>query len=272
MAANLRQSRMRILGLRLGLMIVLAGVAAGCGSVSSPTPIPTIVLSTGPAASSASVSASAEIVPALKASLSFPLTGVVNDVRVQAGDKVGANQVLASLDTSILEAQVAQADADVRALQIHYTYLRRTGTDQEHLDSALADVARGQATLDAAKATMAQATLAAPFAGTIASVDIVPAETVVPGQEVIMLGDFSHFQVETTDLSERDVPKVQLGQTAKVNVAALNQTFTGKVTDIARMASTVGGDVVYKVTIQFDNQPAGLLWGMTADVEIETAK
>ncbi len=252
--------------------LLLAAALTGCGAVSSPTPIPTIVLNSAPAASSGSVSASGEIVPASKATLSFPLTGIVKDVRVRTGDKVATGQVLASLDTSILQAQVQEADANVRAMQIHYTYLRRTGTDQEHLDSALADVARVQATLDAAKATLAQATLAAPFPGTIASVDIVPAETVVPGQEVIMLGDFSHFRVETSDLSERDVPKVKVGQTAQVNIVALNHSFPGKVTDISQIASTVGGDVVYKVTIEFDNQPSSLLWGMTADVQIATGQ
>jgi RND family efflux transporter MFP subunit len=277
------KSRLRKPILDLITAMAVAGAVgsalAGCGTVSSPTPIPTIVLSSAPVAgsgsavpSAGSVSASGEIVPASKASLSFPLTGVVNDVRVQAGDKVSVGQILARLDTSILEAQVAQADADVRAMQIHYTYLARTGTDQEHLDSALADVARVQATLDAAKATLAQATLAAPFSGTIASVDIVPSETVVPGQVVIMLGDFSDFRVETTDLSERDVPKVKVGQPAQVNVIALNQSLPGKVTDVSRIASTIGGDVVYKVTIEFDNQPTGLLWGMTADVQIAAAQ
>ncbi len=248
--------------------LLLAAALTGCGAVASPTPIPTIVLSSAPAAGSAGVSASGEVVPASRATLSFPLTGIVKDVRAQAGDKVLTGQVLASLDTSILQAQVQEADANVRASQIHYTYLSRTGTDQEHLDSALADVARVQATLDQAKATLAQATLAAPFSGTIASVDIVPSETVVPGQEVMMLGDFSHFRVETTDLSERDVPKVKVGQAAQVDVIALNQSFPGQVTDISQIASTVGGDVVYRVTIEFDHQPSGLLWGMTADVQI----
>jgi hypothetical protein len=29
--------------------------------------------------------------------------------------------------------------------------------------------------------------------------------------------------------------------------------------------------VVFKVTIELDDQPKGLLWGMSADVQIETA-
>jgi hypothetical protein len=87
-----------------------------------------------------------------------------------------------------------------------------------------------------------------------------------------MLGDLTHFRVETTDLSERDAPKVSLGQAAQVNVPALNRDFPGKVSDVSRISSTVGGDVVYKVTIELDTQPAGLLWGMTTNVQIAVGK
>jgi hypothetical protein len=39
-----------------------------------------------------------------------------------------------------------------------------------------------------------------------------------------------------------------------------------------RIQSTLGGDVVFPVTIEFDEQPKGLLWGMSADVQIQTAE
>jgi multidrug resistance efflux pump len=132
------------------------------------------------------------------------------------------------------------------------------------------DTAR--AALDSAKATLQQATLTAPFDGSIASVDISPAETVTPGLVVIMLGDLTNFQVITTDLSERDVPAVRIGQAATMTVAALGEEFPGKVTDISRISSTVGGDVVYEVTLEFDTQPQGLLWGMTTEVRIDAGE
>jgi RND family efflux transporter MFP subunit len=243
---------------------------AACGPASSPTAIPTVVLSLNPATSATTVSASGIVVPARKAELAFPLTGVVRTVSVQVGDAITAGQQLAALDTSVLEAQMKVADADLSTVQISYTYLARSGTDQEHLDSALADVARAQALLDSAKATLAQTGLEAPFDGTVASVDITPGETVIPGQVVLTVGDLTHYRVETTDLSERDAPKVAAGQVAEVDAIALNKTFTGKVTDISRISTTIGGDVVYKVTIEFDSQPSGLLWGMSTNVRIST--
>jgi membrane fusion protein (multidrug efflux system) len=155
------------------LASALTLILGACSPGTAATPIPTIVLSSGPVASTDSVAASGEIVPVRKAQLSFPMTGVVRTLNVKEGDKVAAGQALVGLDTAILEARAKVADADLRAAQIQYKYLYRTGTrDQEHLDSALADVARAQALLDSAKATLVQATLAAPFDGTIASVAI----------------------------------------------------------------------------------------------------
>ncbi len=255
------------------LLFALALSLTACSQNAAPTPLPTVVLSSRPAgASTNAVTASGEVVPMPKAQLSFPLTGVVKSVDVKAGDKVVAGQTLATLDTAFWVAKVNEAQAKLVVDQAQEKFLVRLGEDQEHIDAANADVEASQAAVESAKATLSQAALTAPFDGTIASVDISPAETVVPGQVVIQIGDFSHFQVETTDLSERDAPNVQIGQTASVSVPALDQTFPGKVVDIARVSSTVGGDVVYKVTIELDSQPEGLLWGMTTNVEIQTGK
>ena len=260
---------------RIGITIsfLFALMLSACGTASAPTAIPTVVLNApSSATTSSSVSASGQIVPVQSVKLSFPLTGTVKTVEVKAGDTVSAGQTLVTLDTTLLEAQVKEAQANVDATKTQLQYLIRIGTDQEHLKSAQADIDRVQALLDSANATLAQATLTAPFNGTIASVDISPAETVTPGMVVITLGDLSHFQIETTDLSERDVPSVQVGQSADISIRALNKQLTGKVIDVSRISSTLGGDVVFKVTIGLDQQPQGLRWGMTADIKIATGQ
>jgi HlyD family secretion protein len=202
--------------------------------------------------------------------LAFPLSGVVKTVEIEAGDSVKAGDTLATLDTTILEAKVKDAEAAVVTEQTQVAYLVRTGSDNERLEAAKADVERAQATVEIAKVQLAQATLVAPIDGTIATVDISPAEFASPGQIVIVMGDLSHFRIETTDLSEKDVPGIKVGQAVSVFIEALNQNFNGKVVDIARVSETVGGDVVFKVTIELDDQPEGLRWGMSAEVDIET--
>ena len=260
-------------GMRIVVILSMAALlVAGCGAGSTPTALPTVVLDTSAGASGGVVTASGVIVPTRHADLSFPLTGVVRQVEAEVGDKVSAGQLLIQLDASVWEAEARVAQADLDAEQADYRYQVRSGTDQEHLDSALADIDRAEAQLAIKNAVVSQAALVAPFAGTVASIEISPAETVVPGQVVLTLGDLTKFQVETTDLSERDAPRVRIGQQAQVDVPALGQQVQGKVIDVARVASTIGGDVVYKVTISIDAQPAGLMWGMTSTVTIETGE
>ena len=270
-----------ILVATLSLALLLSACTAMRGS--TPTAIPTISLDGNGSPSNTSsnnssddantVSATAFIVPARTAELSFANVGRVKAVDVKVGDQVKAGQPLVELDTTLLEAKVKEAEANLAVAQVQVDYLKRVGTDEVHLESAQAEADRAQALLDSAKTTLAtQSTLVAPFDGTIVSVDISPAETVVPGGVVVTMGDLSRFQVETKDLSERDVPRVQIGQTASVFIEPLNQEFPGKVVDISRISSTVGGDVVFKVTIDLDQQPQHLLWGMSADAKIETGQ
>lgn len=211
---------------------ILALTLNACSSNAAPTPIPTIVLSSNAASTANAVTASGEILPMPKAQLSFPLTGTVKTVAVKAGDAVRQGQTLVILDSLIWQAKVQEAEANLAASQADEKYAVRVGEDQEQINSAMADVQSNQAALDAANETLAQATLTAPFNGTVASVDINPGETVTEGQEVVMLGELSNFQVETTDLSERDAPQVQVGQSASVTVKALNAEFPARVIQI----------------------------------------
>lgn len=260
-------------------LIVITTIALGlaaCSQNATAEAIPTISLDSSsaqpssPSSSGGNASASGVVVPVQKVELAFPTLGAVKTVEVAAGDEVSANQPLVTLDASILESRIKEAEANVVIAQTNVTYLRRAGETQERIDAAVADVEAAQARVDIAKAQLAQATLVAPFDGTIASVEISPAEIANPGQIVIVMGDLTHFQIETTDLSEKDAPSVQVGQTASVFIDALGQEFNGKVIDIARVSETVGGDVVYKVTVELDEQPEGLRWGMSTEVKIET--
>jgi len=261
------------------LLLTLSLALAACGQEQTPEAIPTVSLDTSASNSGASasssagtVTASAEVRPVESVELSFPLLGTVKTVEVEVGDKVANGQILATLDTVIIEARIAEAEANVAAAETQVRYLRRTGVGNayEQIDSALAEVDRAQAVVDQLKAQLAQATLSTPIAGTVITVDVAPGETANPGQVIFIIADLSHMRIETTDLSERDIPAVQIGQIASVSIDALNESFNGKVVDIDRQSETVGGDVTFKVTIELDQQPDGLRWGMSAEVEIHT--
>ncbi len=146
----------------------------------------------------------------------------------------------------------------------------RAGATPGQLAIAQAAVAQAEAALDTARATLNQATLTAAFAGTVADVQVGPGQVVMPGQVVLTLGDLSQLQVETTDLSERDVDRVRIGQETTIYVEALGVDVPGRVAHISPLASTVGGDIVYTVVLDLNEQPEGLRLGMSAEVEIAT--
>ena len=163
--------------------------------------------------------------------------------------------------------QTAEARRDVAQAQLA---LAQAGVTVEEIAVAEGAVAQAEAALQAARAALDQATLRAPFAGAVTALEVNPGQAVMPGQAVLTLAETHHPQAVTTDLSERDVVWVSVGQPATVYVEALDVEIEGQVVDIAPQANTVGGDVVYAVTIELDEQPPGLRWGMSVEVEIET--
>jgi RND family efflux transporter MFP subunit len=239
------------------------------------------------------VTASAVIVPAQISELGFLISGIAKEVPVKEGDSVKAGQTLIVLDTPNLEFAVTEAEAGLRSAQAQaeirsneiikkyrIIYRRqsivleklRLSVPHEVIDIANAKVQRAQASVEIAQANLTQGTLIASRDGVVASLNVIPGEFVQSDQAVITLATLDALQVETTDLSERDIPNVHIGDVANIFVEALDKDISGKVISISPIADTVGGDVVFKVTITPDLQPEGLLWGMTAEVEIQSGK
>lgn len=234
------------------------------------------------------VTASAVVVPAQVSDLEFLISGIARDIPVNEGDAVKAGQILMVLDTPALQFAVSEAEASLRGAQAQAEIRRneiirkfrinyRTFTVErlflsvphEVIDIAEGNVQRVQASVEIAQANLTQGTLTAPFDGIVTSLRIIPGEFVSSNQAVITLATLNALQVETTDLSERDIPNVHIGDPANVFIEALDKNISGKVISISPRADTVGGDVVFKVTIAPDTQPEGLLWGMTAEVQIQ---
>jgi multidrug resistance efflux pump len=184
--------------------------------------------------------------------------------------QAGVAQASAALDkakAAARPADVAAAAAEVRRAQAQVDLLK-AGRRPETLAVAEADVAAAQVGATRAESALRDLELRAPFAGVVATLAAAAGETVLAGQPVVTLADLSRFRVETTDLSERDVARVAVGQTATVYVEALGSEIAGKVARIAPRAGVVAGDVIYLVVIELDSQPQGLRWGMSATVDI----
>jgi multidrug efflux system membrane fusion protein len=140
---------------------------------------------------------------------------------------------------------------------------------ENRIKTAEARIKNAQAQLTASQAALSDLEMKSPFDGTVGRMSIHSGEWVTPGQPILVLADVDHLRVETTDLSERDIPNIDIGQTVTVFIEALNQDVTGRVSAISPLADTLGGDVVYRTTIDLDTLPPGLRSGMSVEVQFE---
>ncbi len=170
------------------------------------------------------------------------------------------------------DAMIIQADYDkaITAEQEAKWYLAElngesvpaeaTGTKLNQLRNARIQVASLKDQLDNHK-------IMSPFDGVVAKAVAHVGEIVSPGQILFIVSNPEKLYVETTDLSEKDISQVAVGQKVNVIIKALGANVLGTVISISPVADLLGGDVVYRTRVSFDELPAGVLSGMSVDVE-----
>ncbi len=168
----------------------------------------------------------------------------------------------AQAKAAVAEAALAKAQADFEKVQ--------SGPDPDQLALIEARLASAEDALAAAKAALGNAELRAPFAGTVANLSLKVGEQVAPGQPAASLADFSGWVVETDNLTEIDVVKIEPGQAVSVVLDALpDQTLLGQVESIDSVYVEKRGDITYTVTVGLADTHPQMRWGMTAVATFE---
>ncbi len=171
-------------------------------------------------------------------------------------------------DAALIRANLETAQARFQEAQWYLLALKGETVPAEATGVGLSTLQSARDAIVAAQQRLEATRLVAPIAGMVISVNVTAGEYAVPASPLVAISDIENLLVETTDLSERDVPKVEVGQPVSVFVEALNQNITGQVTLISPVSNTLGGDVVYKTTIALDQPfPDGLRAGMTVNVQ-----
>jgi multidrug efflux pump subunit AcrA (membrane-fusion protein) len=177
---------------------------------------------------------------------------------------------LSGADVDAARADLEAAKAALDEARWYLAALKGEPVPGGATGSSLDLLERTKDELAVAAGRLESAMLISPIAGTVTLVSLSEGEYASPGQAVITVSDIDNLRVETTDLSERDVTEVEIGQEAVVYLEALDLEVEGQVAAIAPVAETLGGDVVYRATIDLESQPDGLRPGMSAEVRIDT--
>jgi multidrug resistance efflux pump len=186
-----------------------------------------------------------------------------------------AQAALAESQVAQAQAAVAQSESSVEGMKAQAAQAQAAldrliaGPNPEEVAVVEALVVRARETLVTAQESLGQTKLSAPFEGTVGMIHVQEGEEIIPGQPVLVMGDLTTLRVETTDLDEIDVARVQPGQLAELTFDALpEKTLTGRVLRVAPMSTPGQAAVSYSVIIEFEETDPALRWGMTAFVDI----
>ncbi|MFW6135709.1 MAG: HlyD family secretion protein [Chloroflexota bacterium] len=185
--------------------------------------------------------------------------------------RANLNALMAQKDDRLraMEAAVRGAEEQLDGAQAQLAQVK-AGAAPEEIAAAEASLRQAEAALEQARVRLSRTEVRAPLAGTVGMLQVEESEFVAPGQPLVTIGDLSTLRIETTDLDEIDVPRVEVGQTADVTFDALpDRVFTGRVRRISPMPDSDGGAVSYTAIIELEELAPEIGWGMTAFVDME---
>jgi RND family efflux transporter MFP subunit len=221
------------------------------------------------------------------------ITGKVEHLYANIGDRVKKGQILVRLEQDDLKARSDQAEASYLEATAAFDkakidlerdkplakegYISQQNIDalQNVFDMANARVMKAKADQDYATAQLSYATITAPISGTIASVTTQQGETVAAGLNAptfITIIDLNKLEVNAY-IDETDVGKIGVGQEALFTVDTFaDKDFKGKVTAIYPRAVLQENVVNYITLISIENSEGKLKPDMTANVTITLKK
>jgi HlyD family secretion protein len=218
-----------------------------------------------------------------KADLSPKITSRVTQLNVTEGTRVNKGDVIARLDHTDLDAQLADAQAssiNAQAELARQKALRAEGlAPQSTVDVAIAQEASTRARVQYARALLDYTEIRAPFAGVVTAKRAFVGEAVSPfgsspsgggsGGAIVTLVEFSSLYVGA-DVNESNLSKLGPRQPAEITLDAVpEKTYHGHLRQIVPAADRQKGTVRVKVAI--DDADEKILPDLSARVSFTAA-
>lgn len=210
----------------------------------------------------------------------------IKEVRVRAGDRVAKGDPLVVLESADLQARVGQARKALQAAQARRDLARseRTRYEQlyqrgvatkQRLDQAIADLREAEADADRlaqglreAETGLSYTEIEAPVAGLVVDRLAEPGETAAPGRPLLRIYDPLALRVEAP-VRETLAVRLHVGDVLSVEVAALSESFEGRIEEIVPFAEPGARTLLIKVGLPQDSR---LYAGLFARVAIPAGR
>ena len=266
-------------------MFILFSIAA-CREEPPPPPKPiraikTITVSEQAAGRLRDFSGVAEA--ADSSSISFEVSGNVQEVRVDVGDRITKGQVLATLDPEPYEltvdeikAELIKARDNVTKTEAEYNRQkrifeqgagaqRRVEVAEFNFKAAKSGVNFQIARLNNARRDLDRTVLRAPADGAIANRYIDAFNEVARGQKCFDIFEFTGMEVAIS-IPEDAIDEIQMDQKGEIRFPVIaDRTYNGRVTEISKVAGTANA---FPIKLTIDDPDQRIRPGMTARVTL----
>jgi len=223
--------------------------ALGVKNVANKIPIPTVSVTE---VGVSTVPTTVSIIGTIAARYDMPIgvegdAGRVSAIYVEAGDHVKRGQVLARLNVSVLEPQVAnleasleQARAEAELADAEYRRAQAVGASgalsaeetQRRKSAGLTAAAKvkvAAAQLAEAQARLARAAVRAPSDGIILTRNVEVGQTATPGGEALFrLSERGEVELRG-QVAEQDLPLLKVGQSVNVRLTGTARAYEGHI-------------------------------------------
>jgi len=195
---------------------------------------------------------------------------------VREGSAVGRGQLLAGIDPSDYRLAVEEAEADLLEARAQYEEMvlfddriedAETRAERQRIARARSGMDRAQVALSRAERDLARTGVRAPFAGRVASVEVVQGQYVGQGEELMTIVEMDPIRLEVQVL-EAEVGHLSEGRSASVRFAAFpDAPVRGRIASINPVVER--GTRTARVTVFVPNPDGRILPGMYARVALD---
>lgn len=219
----------------------------------------------------------------VSSTLSFQVSGRVQSVAVQLGDRVTEGQVLATIDTKPYELNIQAAEAELSKARAvlsekqqqfnrRKTLFDKGWVAKAALEQAQVGLRSGQSQvnfaisqLNLAQRDLDNTKLAAPFDGVISERTIDAFVEVGAGRKVFEINAEGALEV-AFDVPETSISRITLGMPASIVFAAENTCVCNA--RVTKIGTSAGDANAFPVKAALLDPPATVLPGMTAELTI----
>ncbi|MFC5406434.1 efflux RND transporter periplasmic adaptor subunit [Cohnella soli] len=226
------------------------------------------------------VSGTGAIQPAARETLKAGTSGTVAKVNFKAGDTVKKGDVLVTFKEEDRSNQVKSKQIDIKKKKLDLSDMQSKykQADEDSRATIALNIQKQQLDIEQAEEDLRSlqddegiAPLVAPIGGMLSTFSVAVGDSLNPNGELGEIVDYSKLRM-VVGIDELDIPKVKVGQASTVLVEALpDNSYTGKVVEIADEGTSSNGVASFDVTIELDTAK-DLKVGMSAEASIMTAQ